>query len=287
MILKPFDPWKSPLCTCPEKLSLNPYTGCPHGCLYCYATSYIPHFKEPKPKVDLEKLLRREVLKIGPGSLVTMSSSSDPYPYQEKDLQITRNCLNILKGGGLRVQVFTKSDLVCRDADLLSEMMSVVSITITTARDDISKKLEPGAPLPGRRLEALRFLHQKGIPVSVRIDPIIPGINDCEIEDLAFLACDAGAQHITSSTYKARPDSWRRILSAFPLQAENLRAIFEKGCRMGGSLYMPGEIRESLMCKVERAALKNSVTFASCREGKTAQSGILCDGSHLMIGGIK
>lgn len=287
MILKPFDPWKSPLCTCPEKLSLNPYTGCPHGCLYCYATSYIPHFQEPRPKVDLEKRLRREVLRIRPESLVTMSGSCDPYPYQEKDLLITRGCLKILKGGGMAVQVFTKSDLVCRDADLLSEMKSVVSVTITTARDDLSRKLEPGAPLPDRRLEAIRFLHRKGIPVSARIDPIIPGINDCEIETLAFLACEAGAQHITSSTYKARPDNWRRILSAFPLQAENLKAIFEKGSRVGGSSYMPGEIRESLMRKVESAALENGVTFASCREGKKAQSGVLCDGSHLLIGMIK
>jgi DNA repair photolyase len=283
MILKPFDPWKSPLCTCPAKLSLNPYTGCPHGCLYCYASSYIPHFQEPKPKVDLEKRLRRDALRIKPGSLVTMSGSSDPYPHQERDLQITRDCLKVLKSSGLGVQVLTKSDLVCRDADLLREMKSVVSITITTVKDDLSRTLEPGAPLPARRLEALRLLHQKGVPVSTRIDPIIPGINDSEIEDLVFLACEAGAQHITSSTYKARPDNWRRILSAFPLQAEGLRAIFEKGCRMGGSQYMPSEIRESLMLDVERAALKNGVTFASCREGKAAQREVLCDGSHLMI----
>lgn len=222
-------------------------------------------------------------MRIKPGSLVTMSGSSDPYPHQERDLQITRGCLKILKSSGLGVQVLTKSDLVCRDVDLLREMKSVVSITITTVKDDLSRTLEPGAPLPARRLEALHLLHQKGVPVSARIDPIIPGINDSEIEDLVFLACEAGAQHITSSTYKARPDNWRRILSAFPLQAEGLRAIFEKGCRMGGSQYMPSEIRESLMLDVERAALKNGVTFASCREGKTAQSGVLCDGSHLMI----
>jgi DNA repair photolyase len=283
MILKPFDPWKSPLCTCPAKLSLNPYTGCPHGCLYCYASSYIPHFQEPKPKADLEKRLRREALKIKPGSLVTMSSSSDPYPHQDGDLQITRGCLKILKSSGLLVQVITKSDLVCRDADLLSEMESMVSITITTAKDDLARTLEPGAPLPERRLEALRLLHQKGVPVSARIDPIIPGINDLEIEDLVLLACEAGAQHITSSTYKARPDNWRRILSAFPSQSDGLRAIFEKGCRRGESQYMPDEIRASLMHKVERAAIKNGVTFASCREGGTAQSGVLCDGSHLII----
>lgn len=282
MILKPFDPWNSPLCTCPQKLSLNPYTGCPHGCLYCYATSYIPNFHETKPKIDLEKRLRRDVLKAKPGSIVTMSSSSDPYPYLERDLQITRSCLEILKSRGLRVQVVTKSDLVCRDADLLREMNSAVGITITTIRDDLAQMLEPGAPSAKRRLEAIRLLRHVDVPVFARIDPIIPGINDSEIEDLVSAVCEAGAQHITSSTYKARPDNWKRISSAFPSQAESLKAMFQKGNRMGGSQYMPAEIRESLMLKVKTAALNNGVTFAPCRECLAAQSGVLCDGSHLI-----
>jgi DNA repair photolyase len=282
MILKPFDPWKSAFCTCPAKLSLNPYTGCPHGCLYCYATSYIPHFQETKPKVDLEKRLRREASKVEPGCLVTMSSSSDPYPQMEMDLRITRGCLEILKSRGLRVLVATKSDLVCRDADLLSEMNSVVSITITTINEDITGMLEPGAPPTKRRLEAIRLLCRKCVPVFARIDPIIPGINDSEIEDLVNATCEAGAQHITSSTYKARPDSWKRICSAFPSQAKSLKTIFEKGSRIGGSRYMQREIRESLMLKVEKAALRNGVTFASCREGLAIRRGVLCDGSHLM-----
>ncbi len=282
MILKPFDPWNSPLCTCPPKLSLNPYTGCPHGCLYCYATSYIPHFQDAKPKVDLEKRLRRDILKVKPGSIVTMSSSSDPYPYMERDLQITRSCLEILKSRGIRVQIITKSDLVCRDADLLREMNSAVGITITTIREDIASVLEPGAPSTNRRLEAIRLLHHIGVPVFARIDPIIPGINDSEIEVLVFAVCEAGAQHITSSTYKARPDNWKRISSAFPSQAESLKAMFQKGNRVGGSQYMPVEIRESLMLKVKTAALNNGVTFASCRECLAAQSDVLCDGSHLI-----
>ena len=100
MILRPFDPWKSQLCTCPAKLSLNPYTGCPHGCLYCYASSYIPRFAECRPKVDLLKRLARESSKIRPGTLVALSNSSDPYPPQEKDLRLSRGCLQILKEQG-------------------------------------------------------------------------------------------------------------------------------------------------------------------------------------------
>lgn len=282
MILKPFDPWKNPMCTCPAKLSLNPYTGCPHGCLYCYATSYIPHFQETKPKVDLLRRLKREAAKVAPGSLVAMSSSSDPYPFMEKDLLITRGCLQILKERQLKVQVITKSDLVCRDADLLSEMASAVNITITTLQEDLSKKLEPGAPLPQRRLEAIKKLRLRGIPVSVRLDPLIPGINDHEIEDIVSIACEAGAQHITSSTYKARPDSWRRIISSFPKEAITLAALFDDGSRVGGSRYMSRETRELLMRKVEGEALSRGITFASCREGLASKGDVLCDGSHMI-----
>src|SRR5512137_228217 len=97
MILTPFDPWKSSLCTCPSKLSLNPYTGCPHGCLYCYASSYIPHFSRCRPKSDLLKRLAREAARIRPGSLVAMSNSSDPYPLLEEKLLLTRSSLEILR----------------------------------------------------------------------------------------------------------------------------------------------------------------------------------------------
>ena len=123
MILRPFDPWKSSVCTCPAKLSLNPYTGCPHGCLYCYASSYIPKFQDCRPKVDLHKRLEREAAKIKPGTLVAMSNSSDPYPLMEKDLRLSRGCLEILKKRDLRVQIVTKSDLVVDDADLSAVWM--------------------------------------------------------------------------------------------------------------------------------------------------------------------
>jgi hypothetical protein len=108
MILGPFDPWKSQLCTCPAKLSLNPYTGCPHGCLYCYASSYILRFAECRPKVDLLKRLARDTAKVKPGTLVALSNSSDPYPPQEKDyLRLSR------RGRGFR-EPFCQRRQSCR-----------------------------------------------------------------------------------------------------------------------------------------------------------------------------
>jgi DNA repair photolyase len=282
MILRPFDPWKSSVCTCPAKLSLNPYTGCPHGCLYCYASSYIPQFQDCRPKVDLHKRLEREAAKIKPGTLVAMSNSSDPYPLMENNLRLSRGCLEILKKRGLRVQIVTKSDLVVDDADLISSMDAMVAVTITTLKESLCKKLEPGTVSPERRLNAITRLKKSGIPISARIDPIIPGINDSEIEDLVLAVCRAGAMHITSSCYKARPDNLRRICSIFPREGEALKALLKSGCRLGGYRYLPQEMRRGLMKEMNEKAFQKGVTFSTCREGFAEFGCVNCDGSHLL-----
>jgi DNA repair photolyase len=161
-------------------------------------------------------------------------------------------------------------------------MMATVAVTVTTLKDSISRKLEPGAALPGKRLDAIRVLSDWGVPVSARIDPIIPGINDSEIEDLVFAATHAGARHIVSSTYKARPGNEKKLSFAFPKVGVALRTMLQKGCCNPGSLYLPRELRCSLMQKVEDSARKAGVTFSTCREGFASVSGIYCDGSHLL-----
>lgn len=283
MILRPFDPWKGQLCTCPPKLSLNPYTGCTHGCLYCYASSYIARFEECRPKRDLHKHLAREALKVGPGIFVAMSNSSDPYPPKEEELRLSRGCLEILKNRKLPVQVVTKSHLVAQDAHLLASMKACVAITVTTLNDSVCRRLEPGAPRPKERILALTRLGEAGVPTSARIDPIIPGINDQEIEDLVAAVCQAGARHITSSTFKARPESLKKIISAFPDECAGLAMLFERGNRVAGSMYLPLEIREQMMEDVRRNAKRAGLSFSTCREGAALANGINCDGSHLLL----
>ena len=282
MILRPFDPWNSALCTCPPKYSLNPYTGCPHGCLYCYASSYIPRFSQCRPKVGLIRHLDREAKRLLPGSLVALSNSSDPYPPLERELGLTRGCLQVLRDRGLSVQVVTKSHLVAEDAGLLAAMKACAAITVTCLDIEVSRRLEPGAPLPEQRLFALRRLADEGVPISARIDPIIPGINDFLIEDLVSAVCRAGAAHITSSTFKARPDCLRRISSAFPEESTLLRKIFDKGSRISGSLYLPADMRRDLMQRARAAAEREGATFSSCREGTAPLAGVSCDGTHLI-----
>ncbi|MCS7131416.1 MAG: radical SAM protein [Hadesarchaea archaeon] len=283
-VIHDFDPWGDPLCTCPSKYSFDPYTGCAHRCLYCYITSYIPRAFECRPKEDLLKRLERDLRKIDKRRIISMSNSSDPYPPIEAELKLTRACIELFAREGCRLLVITKSDLVARDADLLAEMGAVVSVTITTLSDKTCKRLEPGAPSPKRRLAALRRLADREVPTAVRLDPLIPGINDIDIEKIIEAAVDAGASHVTSSTYKLRPDSWRRIREEFPEAASQLAYLyFGRGERRRNSWYLPLELRRDLMERVREACDRHGLTFASCREGLVElTSGASCDGSHLV-----
>jgi DNA repair photolyase len=281
-LLKEFDPWKDPLCTCPFKLSLNPYTGCSHACLYCYITSYIPQGFRCRPKGDLLPRLERDLERLKGRPLISMSNSSDPYPPQEKELLLTRSCLERLVGRA-RVLVVTKSDLVLRDLDLLSRLPCAVSVTLTTLKPKLARRLEPGAPSPQRRLEALRKLSGAGIPTSLRLDPLIPGLNEGEVEKIVGAAASAGVRHVTSSTFKPRPDSWRRMERGFPELFPRLKELYSRGERRKRSLYLPGEVRKILLGRVREACLSAGLTFSTCREGfPELGDAPSCDGSHLI-----
>ena len=111
MLLTVFDPWKSQLCTCPNKLTFNPYTGCDHGCLYCYASSYIPRFHDCRPKKNLLTRLKREATRLN-GELVSISNSSDPYPRLEQEVGLIRKCLEILAKNCCRLQMSSGSQVL-------------------------------------------------------------------------------------------------------------------------------------------------------------------------------
>src|SRR4030066_1895785 len=204
-----FDPWQSTLCMCPSKLTFNPYTGCSHNCVYCYAQSHIPRFQDCRPKKNLLQRLEREATKLK-GETVSISNSSDPYPPMEQELGLTRTCLRILNQSNCRIQIITKSNLVTRDVNLLREKPSTVAVTITTEDEETAKKLEPHAPPPNERLKAVETLVQKGIRVSARIDPIIPFVNDNPAKLVTKLA-ETAIKHITASTYKAKRDNWQQF----------------------------------------------------------------------------
>jgi len=281
-VIREFDPWKDPLCTCPKKYGLNPYTGCPHTCVYCYISSYIPHAFECRPKKDLISRVARDLEKTDPALVISMANSSDPYPPVEAELELTRKCLKLMAEKGRKVQIITKSDLVLRDLDLLKSIPCVVSLTITTLDDVIASRLEPRAPKPSARLRAVKKISE-AVPTTIRLDPIIPFVNDREIERIVEVVADLGAVHVTASTFKPRADGWKRFSLAFPEEALKLReSYFRMGEKKRG-WYLPLRMREDLMRSVRDSCLKNGVTFASCREGLGhLNTGATCDGTHLI-----
>lgn len=178
-------------------LALNPYVGCYHGCVYCYARLYVRDEEIAKRwgeviavKVNLPELLAREARK-GLG-IVGLGTVTDPYQPLERKYRLTRRSLKILLKRGLEVSIQTKSDLILRDLDLLSTYAEKVDVgfTITTTDPRIASKMEPKAPTPKSRIKALEELSSVGIRTWLFLGPIIPGYNDNldSIEELIEVA---------------------------------------------------------------------------------------------------
>lgn len=226
-LITPFDPWQNNLCTCPKKYSLSPYTGCAHGCLYCYAASYIRQFNQPRAKKDFLTRLEKEVIKLPEGSTIAMANSSDCYQPIEAELKLTRQSLKIIAEHNLKINLVTKSDLITRDLDILKTLPAWACITITTIDEKLSQKLEPYAPPPTKRLKAVEKLSPH-IFTAVRIDPLIYELNIDNIEKLIHAAKNSGAKQIITSTYKIKPDNFKKMCAQFPEHKNTWQELYLK-----------------------------------------------------------
>jgi len=273
-IIKLFDPWKSPLCTCPPKYTLNPYTGCQHKCIYCYASSYIPNFFKIRIKPNILSKVKKDIPYLDKKLHVSISNSSDPYPPIEKDYKITRQILKLFVENEIPFMIITKSNLVTRDIDIIKEGKSAVAISITSLSENFSKKFEPFAPLPKERIKAAIELAKKGIPLIIRIDPIIPNFNDKEIPEIIETLKDYASQFVIS-TLKPRPDGLKRLKKYINPE------IFTEKIR--GTYYLPYEKRKIIIQKARECADKYKIPISTCREGiKEFDNAETCDGSHLI-----
>lgn len=188
--------------------SLNPYRGCEHGCVYCFArptheylglSSGIDFETKIFVKLDAPELLRQELLaKRWEPQVVVMSGVTDCYQPFEKKFEITRRCLDVFQEFRNPIAIITKNHLVTRDVDILARMAewhgAQVNISITTLDRNLARALEPRASTPQRRLDAVALLSKAGIPVNVMVAPIIPGLTDDEIPAILEAAAAAGAQ---------------------------------------------------------------------------------------------
>ncbi|MCI4454829.1 MAG: radical SAM protein [Thermodesulfobacterium sp.] len=278
--LRPFDPWGSRLCLCPPKYSLQPYTGCGHSCLYCYAQVYIKDFHNPRPKKDFAKVVEKDLAQLPSGSLISLSNSSDPYQPLEEKLRLTRSFLEMLSGKSVRLLIITKSPLVLRDVDILKDLDCAVSLTVTTK--SLDKVLEPGAHRAEERINALKALKQAGIPVIARIDPVFPILTEDEAKELVKELIDV-VDHFVFSTLKLKKQTFRRLVTAIPkIEKDYKKLYFEKGECINGSWYLPYELRNNLLSPLMEMVKGARKSFGLCREGLDLAEKGKCDGSFLI-----
>lgn len=188
--------------------SINPYRGCEHGCIYCFARPTHAYyglspgldfeaklFAKPNAAALLEKELSRKGYEVAP---IAMGTNTDPYQPIEQRYRITRSILEVLSAYNHPVTIVTKSARVTRDLDILSDMakrhLVKVALSVTTLDAKLARTMEPRASTPSRRLEAMKLLSESGVPVGVMVAPIVPALNDSEIEKILTGAAYAGAK---------------------------------------------------------------------------------------------
>lgn len=237
-------------CTAPRMpftWTINPYRGCEFACKYCYAR-YTHEFMEMRDGVEFEQkifvkqhaaeLLRQELRQVKPGEEIAIGTATDPYQPSERKFEVTRGILEeFARHRGFEIGIVTKSNLVLRDIALLQQVAKsnqlFVNLTITTLNVDLARILEPRAPRPDLRLEAVRKLNQAGIAAGVICAPVMPGITDSprDLESLVRATADAGGKYIFANTLFLKPCSAAIFLpfvaKEFPHLVENYQKRYQ------------------------------------------------------------
>jgi DNA repair photolyase len=218
--------------------AVNPYVGCSHGCIYCYAKfmkRFTGHHEQWGEFVDVKinapELLYREIRKKKKG-IVWISGVCDPYQYAEEKYMLTGQCLEILVEGGWQVTIQTKSPLVLRDMEILKKSEDAeVGFTITTADEKVRKIFETNAPPAKKRIEALGILHAEGIRTYAMIAPMLPGtetLADKLKGKVDHVLIDRYNYHYADGAYKKYGMKWAMEEDFFQGNGEQLKSAFEK-----------------------------------------------------------
>ncbi len=284
--------------------SINPYRGCEHGCVYCFARPTHAYMGlspgldfEAKlfAKPDAARLLERELGKPGyQPRTIAIGTNTDPYQPIEKQYRIMREVLEVLESRRHPVGIVTKSALVTRDIDILARMaekkLAKVALSVTTLDRKLARTMEPRASTPSKRLEAMRQLHEAGIPVSVMVAPIVPGLNDPEIERIlesaqAQGAAEAGyvilrlplevAPIFKDWLLRHYPDRYRHVMSLIRSMRDGKDYDSEWSKRMKGTGPYAWQIgrrfeiaAKRLGLNVEKRPLRNDLFLGGDRESE-------------------
>jgi len=231
----------------PFTWTINPYRGCEFACKYCYAR-YTHEFMEMRDGLDFEQkiyvkqhaadLLRQELRRVKPGEEIAIGTATDPYQPAERRCEVTRAILEELsRHEGLELGIVTKSNLILRDIDVLQQVSRnnrlSVNLTITTLNVNLARILEPRAPRPDLRLEAVRNLNQASINAGVICAPVLPGITDSprDLEALVRATAEVGGRHIFANPLFLKPCSAAVFLpfleEEFPHLVESYRQRYK------------------------------------------------------------
>ncbi|HTS35936.1 MAG TPA: radical SAM protein [Candidatus Solibacter sp.] len=231
----------------PFTWTINPYRGCEFGCRYCYAR-YTHEFMEMRDGMDFEQkiyvkehaaqLLRQELRRVKPGESIALGTATDPYQPAERRYEVTRGILEeFAQHRGFELGIVTKSNMIVRDLDLLRDVAKTnrlsVHITITTLDVELARILEPRAPRPDLRMEAVRALSSAGLRAGVSCCPVVPGITDAPagLEDVVRAAAEAGADYVFANPLFLKPCSAAVFLpfleENFPHLAESYRQRYQ------------------------------------------------------------
>ncbi|MGD0569927.1 MAG: radical SAM protein [Candidatus Sulfotelmatobacter sp.] len=257
----------------PFEWTINPYRGCEFGCKYCYAR-YTHEFMEMRDGVAFEQkiyvkqhaaeLLRQELRQVKQGESIAIGAATDPYQPAERRYEITRGILEELaRHDGLNVGIITKSNFILRDIDVLQAVARrnrlSVNVTITTLDVELARILEPRAPRPDLRLDAIRKLSEAGLRVGMSGSPVLPGITDSpkDLESLVRAAAKAGAHHIFAGPLFLKPCSAAVFLPFLEKQFPHLVENYKR--RYHGRAFLPAAYAKPLSHLVARLRQKYGI----------------------------
>jgi len=264
----------------PFTWTINPYRGCEFGCRYCYAR-YTHEFMEMRDGMEFEQkiyvkqhaadLLRHELRRVKPDESIALGTATDPYQPAERRYEVTRGILEeFARHRGFELGIVTKSNLIVRDLDLLKEVAHAnrlsVHITVTTLDVNLARILEPRAPRPDLRLDAVRTLAEHGLRVGISCSPVVPGITDSpgDLEALIRAAADSGADYVFANPLFLKPCSAAIFLpfleQNFPHLADNYRRRYQDRA------FLPPAYAKRLSQLIARLREKYKITRAHRRE---------------------
>lgn len=257
----------------PFSWTINPYRGCEFACKYCYAR-YTHEFMEMRDGIEFEQkifikqhaadLLRQELRQVKSGEEIAIGTATDPYQPAERRFEVTRAILEeFSKHKAFDIGIVTKSNLVLRDTELLREVSKrnqlFVNLTITTLNADLARILEPRAPRPDLRLEAVSKLNEAGIDVGVICAPVLPGITDAprDLEALVRATARAGGKYIFANSLFLKPCSAAVFLPFLEQEFPHLVASYRE--RYNNRAFLPNSYRKRLSQLMGRLRQKHGI----------------------------